>query len=436
MGPFESIPALDATRPRGKREIRPASLEAGESWHGRRILLQSYPKGRVGRFNPTLALPEADTYHIKINISVISPDDHASIPVGPYSSNPLEIRVIEPKGENLTVFEAMSDVSSRTFLELGWHEPQGLETAFRLSKILSEHPKNDYRDAIRRPLRALYRHQIRGGGWDDPDRQMIRIVLGEPDDRIGPDDLRLDRGYAFDFPEPTPMRSVLDALQKRTGVTLDASPYFLRDRGKLRVSRARRGHCASRCSCFTTGGRASWAPRGDGYYLYAEMYGGEKFRESYREALGPAKSPFPDDHRLEVKVIADFPEPTTIDIALADYTKQTGVPLGASAFLHRCQQSGERMTLDLGEEMGYLARTFRAEWKRRDDGYYLDAGAEADRVELPPEAVRPPGLKPDEGGIGGLFTLGVAGLLGIAALGWAHARRRASLSAARATVQA
>ena len=95
---------------------------------------------------------------------------------------------------------------------------------------------------------------------------------------------------------------------------------------------------------------------------------------------------FPADKRLTAQVVADCPEPTPIDRVLAAYARQSGVELSASPFLSRCVQAGGRQDFDLREEMAYLARTFRAKWERRGEGYYLDAGREADAA---PDHPRP-----------------------------------------------
>ena len=100
---------------------------------------------------------------------------------------------------------------------------------------------------------------------------------------------------------------------------------------------------------------------------------------------------FPGDKRLDARVVADCPEPTPIDRVIAGYATQSGVKLSASPFPSRCVQAGGRQTFVLREGMAYLARTFRATWEARGDGYHLTAGAEADAA--------PPRARP-EGGLG------------------------------------
>ena len=126
-----------------------------------------------------------------------------------------------------------------------------------------------------------------------------------------------------------------------------------------------------------------WARRGDGYYLYYETFADPENRRLIREALGPVPVLFPDDPRLDVEVVADCETATPIDRVLESYSGQSGVPLGASPFLHRCLQAGGKQTFNLREEMAFLARTFQAQWEPRGDGYYLDAGAEADAEVVP-----------------------------------------------------
>jgi hypothetical protein len=88
---------------------------------------------------------------------------------------------------------------------------------------------------------------------------------------------------------------------------------------------------------------------------------------------------FSDDKRLDTKVVLDFPEFTSSEKVLDSLSKQSGIPLDASANIKQHRMKCIRMTVDLRSEMFNLIRLMKASWTRRGDGYFLSKEKDDDK---------------------------------------------------------
>ncbi len=398
----------------------------------------------------SLAFPEPGDYTIQVRfpLSAAVVGDEGIINRRNIASNTIHVSVVSPTGDDERVFEAISDPQTREFIRTRLFPAQGMSMAVKLARLIEDHPKSGYRNCLKDTLIDFaHRYPLHPG---TSEAEVVRLAAGLPDLRFFPDDPRLEANISLNLPDGLPVRLVLEFIKKQSELSLSASPHFMQNqvqRKMFKWERSIRETMLALSDDLRFSGMVRdptlsvklWVRRGEGYFLYTETLNeSPAARKGFIDQIGPLPAPFPKDRRLAVKVVADFPELTSIDKVLASYSKQTGITLEASPFLHRCRQSGDRMTLDLGEEMGYLARTFAAEWKPRGDGYYLDAGAEADRDELPPKAIRPPEVKESRGTFGGLAVPGIAGLffLSLAWWGWARSRRGAPRPAASTSAKA
>ena len=369
-----------------KVAMHPATLKPGETWTYLLRAIQDYNTTPRGQAVPNLAFPAPGAYAIEVGFPLFSaaPEGQkASLPARTYNSNRIQVQVLAPQRDDAAVQQVIQGEDFRYFLWTDQLRNGDTSTVPRALRLLVDYPGTGYRAALQRSLRGYYRRTLQTRSPDDPEREAVRAAAGEPDDRLFGEDRRLDAVVSLDYPEPTPVGVVFAEVQGRTGVLLEASPFYgttfsrasIRQKMTVRDMMARIGST----------GIAAWSRRGDGYYLYEETLDSTLEKRTFiGELLGPPPPAFPEDKRLDVRVAATTKQPTPIDQVVSSYAKQSGVPLTAAPFFSRCQQSGVSPGLVLREEMGFLARTFRAEWRRRGDGYYLDAGAEADRADPPP----------------------------------------------------
>lgn len=366
---------------RAKVGLTRTVLKPDEPWTYQLRVLNDFRFAPDGQIDRDLAFPGPGTYTAKIEYPLIGAIPEAgtiSVPNKSYGSNSIQVQIQTPQGEDIEVFEAIKDWNTRYFLQNSRplaREGNSREAVRKVARLLKEYPRSGYRDALRRALLEYYRKSLINNDPEDPVREEVRSVLGEPDNRLFPHDERLGQELVLNSPSGTRFRNILASLQDRTGVPLAASPYYRRDE-------AREGFLPGRTWTLRKLMRftgplqdgAAWVRRGEGYYLYCETFNDSpRVRKILRDQLGPLPVLFPDDKRLDAEVAIDFPKPTPITRVLADYAEQSGVPLDASPFFQHCvQQSNEAMTHKLREEMAYLARTFRAKWVRRGEGYFLE----------------------------------------------------------------
>ena len=365
-----------------------------------RLLTQAPPGGEDGPGPLAISVPGG------YKIRVIYPQ-YLGLDSRQITTDPVHFDIRAPKGDDRQVFAAIEGVATRAFLASGRVEGGAIPTALMVAKLLKAHPDTGYRESLRWPLLELY-HRAKAN-FEPEDREMVRLLLGEPDDRFFPDDARLDRMVVMDYPKPTHVSIVFESLRQQAGVTLESSPYGMLEQSKISCLRSNMTLREGLLSC---GGPPlwAWARRGDAYYSYCETLGSAEGRKDTAEQLGPVPVLFPGDKRLDARVVADCPEPTPIDRVIAGYATQSGVKLSASPFPSRCVQAGGRQTFVLREEMAFLARTFRATWEARGDGYHLAAGAEADAAWPHPG----PGPKAASGGPAATLGLAVAAAVALA----------------------
>jgi hypothetical protein len=373
--------------PHAKVERRWEILKPDESWTYRVLVPPNFIyRGRAGEAPSLPHLPRPGPYLFMATFPVIQRDYGELIP----SSCSVTVEIQAPSGDDVKVFESINDEKVRAYLASDRIGDEAIVS--EVARTLERHPKTAYRDSLVRPLEKTWK-VFKDRDPEDPNREVVRRALGKPDDRLFPDDPRLEKEIVLNIQAKTPVRDIFDLLGKQAGVSLSGSPYFTRGAMKWGGSGpewTRTLRFSMRLLLRMFGPeqdlkKSAWVRRGDGYYLYCEVLNaGPETRRQYNELLGPVEALFPDDKRLDVEVVADFPEPTPIDRVLAAYAEQTGIPLSASPFLNRCRQSGAKMTLNLRAEMAYLARTFRVSWERQGDGYYLNAGKDADEERVPP----------------------------------------------------
>ncbi len=386
-----------------------ATLEPSRPWLYQLRAMHNIRRSTDGSVLLDLAFPKPGIYLVDVRVPIQATFADGAKLDGYYRSNLIEVHIDASNEEDVDVQLAIRGSEFGRFLRTGQLLSLDKSTLMDAAHLLEIHPASGYRDALRWSLNEYYRHDLQPRRASDPQREAIRRVLGLPDDRVAPDDPRLDAPVVLEYLQPTLLRRVFDDLRRQVDVPLDASPQFdLPNRG-MTCDRKEQSLRDALTEMIVTGS-AAWVRRGAGYYVYAETFGGPDVRRYYRETLGPPPPAFPDDLRLAARVDARFEQPTAIPEVLASYTKQSGIPLTAAPFFGRCRQSGVNPGLVLREEMGYLARTFRAQWHRRGDGYHLDAGAEADRVEPPPaKAALVPGWTPELAPLGVLTVLGIVG---------------------------
>ncbi len=322
--------------------------------------------------------------------------DKKVIPSRRYKSRPIKVLIQAPEGDDNEVLRAIREPETHDFLATGYETRKDKATILRVARLLKEHPETGYHASLRLALQA-YSDRTHPDPHS-PEGDAIRQALGFKDRRLFPDDHRLDRKVTLKFPDIAPMRQAVEAVQLQSGIPLSLSPDSLTSPRDTMSSSAWNPSVRNAMLFFSERSQRKglesdpaqvWVRRGDGYYLYHETL--DETLESRKDLVSrhtPLPALFPEDDRLDNEVISYFPKRTNIDRVFSSYTKQSGITLGGSPFVARCQKNGQKMSLKLREEMAFLALTFGATWERRGDGYILSAGADADRNVPPPPKVK------------------------------------------------
>ncbi len=318
-----------------------------------------------------------------------------------FPSNSVRIFIREPQGDDLFVLGAIKKLAGFGFLVGDQVTKDDIPSVLEMAKLLRLYPTTCYGPPLRCSLLKFYRSFKSALRTDD--REMVRQLVGEPDDRFFPDDPRMESRVRVNFVKTTPVSQILASLTAKSGVPLSGSPYIMHDQTRVSMfdeTRPLRDQLVD----VTTLTFATCVRRGAGYYFYSETHDGlttllrkiakysldnekvdsSKWRLELEELLGPVEVFFPEDKRLDVDVVADAPNRVPLDQIIAGYAQQSGVPLQSSPFFRRCFQGGGKQSFRLREEMAFVARTFQARWEPRGTGYILAAGADADAEIIPP----------------------------------------------------
>ncbi|HWE35546.1 MAG TPA: hypothetical protein VG406_03165 [Isosphaeraceae bacterium] len=184
-----------------------------------------------------------------------------------FQSEPIRLRIKAPAGDEAAVWQAIRDDETLAFLENHWLPGRPAmrrkEVAWKLVRLLKDHPLSRYGPALRYALRGYYHNNMTR--LTPAEAQEMRDLLGVVDsvDALFPGDRRLDAEVLIDFPKPTPLRDVLRSYSKQVRVPLAASDtiegtvQLRRHANPLRLEMLR----------LSQAHRASWRRRGDGYYL-------------------------------------------------------------------------------------------------------------------------------------------------------------------------
>ena len=333
---------------------------------------------------------------------------------------PLVLQIEEPQGADWTVYQEIKRQAAFPFLTNGDCGDSNRPMPLAMAKLLATHPRSGFAEALTRGLRKSYFK--RNSTEDRREREWLWHLIGEPDEKDYPRPWGLEEATIVRVPgewvkpgEENTWWELMDPSQR------SCSPFFLIEQERLLAEldyRRRQRRTAPNVSAeglpdawerhgwgydSANGFPVAWARRGAGYYCYSETLATPAVRNVLDKLLKPLPLLFPRDRRLDVKVVADAPERVPLDVVIASYARQSGVPLQASPFFAHCFQSGGKQTNMLCTEMAFLERTFKARWVPRGEGYFLDAGDGSD-AEVG-QAAR--GLKPEHVAVALLLIVAV-----------------------------
>ena len=182
--------------------------------------ITDYDRVPIGREGPGLAFPEAGTYTITIVYPLIGavlvrPDGNQRLPTFQITTNSIQVRIEHPTGDDAQVFEQIQSPELLSFLRDGRYVEEPNLSVLKAAGLLKKHPDTGYGEALRHSLLEFY-HSSKGSLERD-DIEMIRRLLGEPDERLFPNDPRLEQEIVLDFPQPTPLDKVFASLRAQAG---------------------------------------------------------------------------------------------------------------------------------------------------------------------------------------------------------------------------
>jgi hypothetical protein len=241
--------------------------------------------------------------------------------------------------------------------------------------MLLQDPTSGYVPTIRDALVRYYGYQLYYKNEPaereetERERALVRKVTGIKDEALFPDDKRLDAKVSVLFAEPTAYGVIFQEFTRQSGVPLDAppaikglKPMVAEDNSLRTVMRNHASHM-----------KGAWKRRGDGYFLQ------------------PQEELFPRDRRIEVSVLAYYPDPTPLPEVLRFLSESSKTKLDASPELRERPVSlAERN--DVRQFMRILSQDLNATWVRRGEGYYLTR--QPDEAEPAPENSTNPDADP------------------------------------------
>jgi hypothetical protein len=210
----------------GATVLNPVALVPGQSWdYELRIgfgLFEEERKAAGRSLRKHLAFEKPGTHRVRTG-------DNRT-PHSPYTleSNTIEIKVVEPKGDDAAVWERLQRID-HAFEGLQWCDGPSLEICRKFMALLQEYPKTGYRTALRAALRrAYYRGAAELGNegvakigvflgikeLKDVQDERLRTLI-RPDARIA---IHTHRDDAFDAVAD----GFLKQLSAQSGVSLDA----------------------------------------------------------------------------------------------------------------------------------------------------------------------------------------------------------------------
>ncbi len=258
---FHVFHYVDWDRSRDLLELAP-----GESWYyAMRLLYSAEVENR-------LAFGELGDYWLKVHYLYwpARQEDLKRL-----ESNTIRIRVMQPDGHNLQIWENLRNDACLRFLQTGslpLEERQ--EIPADIARLLVSAPDSAYHPAMRWALGRYY-YQIRTTGTPLPNlediengrlyRKALGIYLQDPTDRLAGDERLFTRRVVVRFEEMTPVEEVLAAVEKQTGVPLTCDPALRK--GRFSCLEMDQSLAEFMWRVFASPGDKTWVRDGRGYHL-------------------------------------------------------------------------------------------------------------------------------------------------------------------------